>query len=77
MEKQFKTMIASAVAVVSLSAAVLTGIAVVNGFKENAYIDNTTADYFVTGLTIFGSFLAIIVLALVGKIIVGLFRGSQ
>jgi len=32
------------------------------------------ADNFTTGLAIFGSFMAVIVLALVGKIIIGLFR---
>jgi len=34
------------------------------------------ADNFSTGLAIFGSFMAVIVLAIVGKIIIGLFRKS-
>ena len=65
---------ASAIAVVGLSAVTLTGLAVVSGFKDTGLVDNTTADAFITGLAIFGTFMAVIVLALVGKIIIGLFR---
>jgi len=72
-----KDMQPAAIAVVALAAVTLTGIAVVNGFKDTALIDNTTADLFVTGLTIFATFTGVIVLALVGKIIVGLFSSSQ
>jgi len=67
----------SAAAIVGLSAVVLIGLAVVTGFKESLLVDNTTADKFIAGLAIFGTFLAIIVLALVGKIIIGLFKGSK
>ena len=35
------------------------------------------ADDFVTGLAIFGTFMAVIVLAIVGKIIIGLFRKKK
>lgn len=70
------TMQSSAIAVVGLAAVVLTGMAVVNGFKDTSLIDNTTASTFVTGLTIFATFTAVIVLALVGKIIIGLFNSG-
>ncbi len=63
----------SAIAVVGLSAVVLTGLAVVQGFKDSATVDNATADKFIAGLAIFGTFLAVIILALIGKIIIGLF----
>lgn len=65
---------ASAIAVVGLSAVTLTGLAVVSGFKDTGLVDNTTADNFIAGLAIFGTFMAVIVLALVGKIIIGLFQ---
>ena len=68
---------ASAVAVVGLSAVVLVGLAVVQGFRDTGLVDNATADAFIAGLAIFGTFLAIIVLAIVGKIIIGLFKGSK
>ena len=71
---QFAMMGGAAVAVGSLSAITLTGIAVVNGYKDTNLIDNTTADQFITGLGIFAAFTAVIVLALVGKIIVDLFK---
>jgi len=68
------TMQKSAIAVVSLAAITLVGLAVINGFKDSGQVTNTTADLFINGLTIFGTFMAVIVLALVGKIIIGLFR---
>jgi len=64
----------ASVALVTLAAVTLTGIAVVTGFKQTALIDNTTADLFITGLTIFATFSTVIALALVGKIIVNIFR---
>lgn len=72
----FKLMAASGVAIVGLAAITLTGIAVVTGFKNTGLIDNTTADNFVVGLALFGTFSELIVLALLGKIIVDLFRKS-
>ena len=68
---------ASAIAVVGLSAVTLTGLAVVSGFKDTGLVDNTTADAFITGRAIFGTFMAVIVLALVGKIIIGLFKKGK
>lgn len=67
----------SAIAVVGLSAVTLTGLAVVGGYKATGLIDNTTADRFTAGLAIFGTFLAIIVLSLVGKVIVGIFKPGK
>ena len=37
-------------------------------------INNTTADKFIAGLAVFATFTTVIVLALVGKIIIGLFK---
>jgi len=46
-----------------------------------SYLANTNsqsaADLFITGLTIFGTFMAIVVLALVGKIIISLFKTGK
>lgn len=70
-------MSASAIAVVALSAVTLTGLAVVQGYKDSGAVDNTTADKFIAGLAVFGTFVAIIVLTLVGKIIIGLFSKKE
>ena len=67
----------SAVAVVTLAAVVLVGIAVITGFKDTGQVNNTTANKFLTGLALFGTFMAVIVLALIGKIIIGLFTGKK
>lgn len=69
-----KTMGAAAIATGSLAAITLTSIAVVSGFKDTGLVDNTTADNFISGLAIFGTFMSVISLALVGKIIIGLFK---
>ncbi len=63
-----------AIAVGGLATVTLTSIAVIGGFKESGSIDNATADKFIDGLVVFGTFMSVIVLALVGKIIISLFR---
>lgn len=68
---------AAAVALATLAAVNLTGIAVVSGFKNTGLVDNTTADLFITGMTIFATFSSVIALALVGKIIVNIFKKSD
>ena len=72
----FSKMSASAIATVGLAAVTLTGLAVVQGYKDSGLVDNTTADKFIAGLAIFGTFLSVIVLSLVGKIIIGMFKGQ-
>ena len=75
MGNALKALQASGIAVVSLAAIVLTGLAVVQGFKDSGTINNATADNFITGLAIFGTFSTIIILAIIGKAIIGLFKG--
>ena len=72
-----KNMQGAAIATIGLAVVTVMGIAVLTGFKDSGSIDNTTADLFITGLTIFGTFMAVIVLAIVGKIIIGLFKGGM
>lgn len=75
-ESSVGNMKAYAIAIGALAVVVLTTLAVVSGFKDTNLVDNTTADRFVTGLTIFATFVGVIILALVGKVIVGLYKGS-
>jgi len=63
-----------AIAVGALAVVDMTTIAVVLGFKDTGLVNNDTADKFVTGLTIFATFVGVIILALIGKIIVGLYK---
>ena len=74
MEKELTKLTAAAIAVGSMAAIVLTSLAVVTGYKETGKVDNSTADLFIAGLAIFGTFIGVIVLALVGKVIYGLFK---
>jgi len=78
-----KLLLGAGIATTALAIIVLTGIAVLTGFADAGYggttnasgdPTNATSDLFIAGLTIFGTFMAVIVLALVGKVIVGMFR---
>lgn len=66
-----------AMAVAGLAIITMMAIAVIVGFKTTQLVDNTVADSFVTGLTIFATFTGVVVLALVGKIIMGLFSSKD
>ena len=63
-----------AIAVVVLAVIVVMGIAVLGGFKATNLIANSTADLFITGLVTFGTFIGLIVLAAIGKIIIKMFK---
>lgn len=76
---EIKKMGLFALAAVSLAVTTVLGVVLLENFKNTSGITatgNTTIDNFITGLAIFGSFMSIIALALVGKIIMGLFRTS-
>lgn len=76
-ENGTKLMGAYAIGLASLAAVSLTGIAVVQGFKDSNLVDNDTADKFIAALAIFGTFSAVLAIALIGKIIIGLFKGGM
>jgi len=74
MSSEYNKLAGAAVAVATLAAVTLTGIAVVQGFMNTGLVDNTTGQSFITGLTIFATFTSVVALALVGKIVVNIFR---
>jgi hypothetical protein len=63
-----------AIALVSLAAIDLTGIAVVTQYKASGLVANATADAFITGLAIFGSFVGVMAISVIGKVVIGLFK---
>ena len=76
-EMGLKNLGIAAIAMLSLSAISVIAIAVVTGFKTSGALDSTgndTADDFIAGLAIFGTFMSIISLSIVGKIVISLFR---
>ena len=77
MTKSLKLLAAASVAMVTLGAIVLTGDAVIGGFVDSGQVNTTVANNFRIALNIFAVFASIIVLALVGKVIVGIFRGGE
>lgn len=74
--KDMKLLGAYAIAVVVVAVVVIMGIAVLNGFKATGLVDNTTVALFVTGLVTFGTFIGLIVLALIGKVIIKMFKSG-
>jgi len=72
----FNTMKTGAIAVGVMAAVVLTTLAVIGGFKDTGLVDNATATTFINGLKIFGTFVGVVVLALVGKVIIGMFTSK-
>lgn len=78
----------AAIAVVALAVIVVTGIAVLTGYTQvgtytvinntttifDPIIENATVQLFITGLKIFGTFIGVIVLAVIGKAIIKLFK---
>jgi len=77
MTKELNTLVAASVAMVSFAVTTLVGIAVVTQMKNNALIDNTTADLFIAGLVLFGTFSTLVALVIIGKVVIGLVRGKD
>jgi thiamine transporter ThiT len=78
MENNFKTMAMAAGASVVLAISSVLGMIVLAKFQETANstlaIVNTTILAFITGLGIFGTFMGIIVLGIVAKVVLGIFK---
>ena len=70
----YSNMSGYAIGIAVLAIVVVTAITVLEGFKDTGLVDNTVVDTFISGLAIFGTFIGVIVLAIVGKIIIGLFK---
>ena len=66
-----------AIAVGVLAIIVLIVLAVITAIKATGLVDNTTANKFITGLGYFATFIGIIVLVLIAKIIVGIFKKTS
>ena len=74
---EIKKLLPAAIVTVALAISVVIGIVVLIGFKSTGLSDNqtnATIDQFVLGLAIFGSFIGVIVLAIIGKVIIAMFR---
>lgn len=91
MENNTKVLGAYAIGLVTLAAVGLIGAAIVEGYKDSgilgdcsnlsaaAYTAGTCdeADSFISGLAIFGTFSAVLAIAIIGKVIIGMFKGGM
>jgi len=64
----------SVLIIIAVAVASVMGIAVLQGFKDTNTVDNTTVDLFIAGIALVGSFIGIIMLAIIGKIVIGMFK---
>ena len=64
----------SVIIIIAVAVASVMGIAVLQGFKDTNTVDNTTVDLFIAGIALVGSFIGIIMLAIIGKIVIGMFK---
>ena len=83
----------AAIAIMVLAVVSLISMAIIGAFKGltiatgysnvtnttiyTELVPNATADKFIAGIAYFGTFVGIIVLAIVGKILVGMFKGRK
>ena len=77
MSSEMKKLGAAVLVIVGVAVTSVMGIAVLEGFKDTGQVDNTTADRFIAGVALVGSFISIIMLALIGKIVIGMFKGGD
>lgn len=63
-------------AITTLAVVDVTAIAVLTQFKTTGLVDNTTVDLFIAGLVVFGSFIGVLALAVIGKVIFEMFKGN-
>jgi len=64
-------------AVVGIAIISVIGIAVLTGFKNTGLVDNTTTDLFILGIKVVGTFMEVIVLGIVGKTLIGMFKRTS
>ena len=73
-EAELKRLGGAVLALIGTAVTSIMGIAVITGFKDSGKVDNTTADSFISGIAIVGGFISVIMLALIGKTVIGMFK---
>lgn len=61
-------------AITGLAVIDLTAMAVITQFKTSSLINQTVADQFLTGLAVFGSFIGVLALGVIGQAIFEMFK---
>ena len=72
-----KGLLVMAVAIVSLAVLVIIGILTLEVIKDTELMSatgNSTVDSFITGLTYFATFTGILVIGVIGKILIKMYR---
>jgi len=77
MSGQISLLVGSALAVVSIATTVIIGIAILTAFKTTNLVANATVDTFIAGLAIFGSFIGVLVIGVIGKTLLTMFKSKS
>jgi len=65
---------AIALGIVGLAVTIISGIAILNGYQDTGLVENTTVDKFISGLLVFGTFISVLVVTYIGKILIKAFK---
>lgn len=75
-----KKLMTMAVAIVSLAVLVVIGILTLEVVKDTALLSangNSTVDSFITGLTYFATFTGILVIGVIGKVLIRMYKADE
>lgn len=76
---EMKKLMSMAIAIVSLAVLVVIGILTLEVIKDTALLSasgNSTVESFITGMTYFATFTGILVIGVIGKILIGMYRAE-
>jgi hypothetical protein len=73
---EFKKLGVAALGLVTTAVISIMGIAVLNGFKDTGKVDNSTADLFIAGISTAAGFVGILMLAIIGKAVMKIFKSD-
>lgn len=76
MAGEFKQLGVASLGLVTTAVISVMGIAVLNGFKDTGKVDNATADLYVSGIGVAASFVGILMLAIIGKAVMKIFKSE-
>ena len=73
-ENDLKVLAVSVTLAISVAVIAIVGIAILEGFKASGTVTNASVDPYITAIQVVGTFMTIIFLAIIGKVLIGMFR---
>jgi hypothetical protein len=73
---EFKKLAVASAGLVTTAVIAIMGIAVLQGIEDTGKISNTTADAWIAGITTMAGFVGILMLAIIGKAVMKIFKSD-